>query len=90
MASKISNTFAVVADRLFNIGLETNDSKHRVVFHTLRHTFASWLAIEGTPIYTIQKLMGHKDISQTMRYAKLSHDVATEAVRSLEGKYISA
>lgn len=86
--SKVSNTFAIVADTLFNAGLETNDSKHRVVFHTLRHTFASWLAIEGTPIYTIQKLMGHKDISQTMRYAKLSHDVATEAVRSLESKYL--
>jgi integrase len=86
--TKVSVTFAVIADRLFNIGLNSADSKHRVVFHTLRHTFASWLAIDGVPIFTIQKLMGHKDISQTMRYAKLSQDIAVEAVRNLEGRYI--
>lgn len=38
------------------------------------HTFASYLAINGTPIFTIKELMNHKDIEQTMRYAKLSPD----------------
>jgi site-specific recombinase XerD len=57
----------VIQDRLrkifktyFNQGLENDDRKNRVVVHTLRHTFASHLAINGTPIYTIQKLMNHK------------------------------
>ncbi len=63
-----------VLDLLFNQGLEIDDSKNRVVIHTLRHTFASHLAINGTPIFTIQKLLNHKDIKQTMRYAKLSPD----------------
>jgi len=30
--------------------------------------------------------MGHKDITQTMRYAKLSPDIGTNAVRNLEKK----
>lgn len=55
----------------------------KVVIHTLRHTFASHLAINGTPIFTIQKLMNHKDIKMTMRYAKLAPDSGREAVVNL-------
>lgn len=57
-------------DKNFNAELRRN----KVVIHTLRHTFASQLAIVGTPIYTIQKLMNHSDIKMTERYAKLSKD----------------
>ena len=39
-------------NELFNQGLEKDDSKNRTVIHTLRHTFASHLAINGTPIFT--------------------------------------
>lgn len=72
-----------VLNRLFNEGLDTSDRKNRVVIHTLRHTFASHLAINGTPILTIQKLMNHADIAQTMRYAKLAPDQGSEAVKGL-------
>ena len=72
-----------VLDVLFNEGLDVSDSKNRVVIHTLRHTFASHLAINGTPIFTIQKLLNHKDIKQTMRYAKLSPDSGREDVNSI-------
>lgn len=72
-----------ILDDLFNEGINTNDRKNRVVFHTLRHTFASHLAINGTPIFTIQKLMNHKDISMTMRYAKLAPDSGREAIENL-------
>jgi integrase len=57
--------------------------KNKVVIHTLRHTFASHLAINETPIFTIQKLMNHKDIKMTLRYAKLSPDSGREAVLKL-------
>jgi len=70
-------------DFLFNGDLDKYDTKNRVVVHTLRHTFASHLAINGTPIYTIQKLMNHKDIKMTLRYAKLSPDSGRDAVVSL-------
>lgn len=61
-------------DTLFNTELKSDDRKNRVVIHTLRHTFASHLAINGTPIFTIQKLMDHAKIEQTLRYAKLAPD----------------
>lgn len=60
-----------ILDNLFNQDIHENDAKNRFVIHSLRHTFASNLAIKGTPIYTIQKLMNHKDINSTLRYAKL-------------------
>lgn len=69
-----------ILDELFNEGLERNDSKNRVVIHTFRHSFASNLAIKGTPIYTIQKLLNHKDINMTLRYAKLSPNSGKDMV----------
>ncbi|MFX4239971.1 tyrosine-type recombinase/integrase [Aliarcobacter butzleri] len=70
-------------DELFNNDIDDNDRKNKIVFHSLRHTFASHLAINGTPIFTIQKLMNHKDIRMTLRYAKLSPDSGREAVINL-------
>lgn len=70
-------------DELFNQGLDSKDIKNRVVIHTLRHTFASLLAIKGTPILTIQKLLNHKDINMTLRYAKLAPDNGKDEVIKL-------
>lgn len=41
-------------------------------FHDLRHTFCSWLAMEGQPIHNIMRLARHKDIKMTLRYSHLS------------------
>ena len=73
-----------ILNDLFNIGIDLEDRKNKVVIHTLRHTFASHLAINGTPIFTIQKLMNHKDIKMTLRYAKLSPDSGREAILNLD------
>jgi integrase len=72
-----------ILDDLFNEGLDTKDAKNRTVIHTLRHTFASHLAINGIPIFTIQKLMNHSDIKMTMRYAKLAPDSGKVAIQGL-------
>jgi len=79
----IQNRLKPVLDRLFNQGLDIRDAKNRVVIHTLRHTFASQLAIKSVPIFTIQKLMNHADISMTMRYAKLAPDSGRDVVKGL-------
>lgn len=72
-----------ILDSLFNQGLEDHDITNRAVIHTLRHTFASHLAINGTPIFTIQKLLDHSDIKQTLRYAKLAPDSGKDNVQGL-------
>jgi integrase len=52
-------------------------------FHDLRHTFASHLAIAGVSILVIKELLGHKDLSMTMRYAHLSPDARKAAIMTL-------
>ena len=47
------------------------------VFHTLRHSYATWLAEAGVPIRDIMALCGHKRIETTLRYAKAT-DAALE------------
>ena len=49
-------------------------------FHDLRHTFASRLVMSGVDLPTVQALMGHKDISMTLRYTHLSSDHKQRAV----------
>ena len=53
-------------------------------FHDLRHTFASRLVMGGVDLATIQKLLGHKTINMTLRYAHLSNVHLQDAVKVLD------
>jgi Phage integrase family len=54
--------------------------------HTLRHTFASRLAIAGIGLRTIQELGGRKEIRMVLRYADLSDQHRADAVETITGK----
>ncbi len=81
---RISKTFNRTLDDLgFNDGVI--DSRQKVIFHTTRHTFASWLVQRAVPLYTVAKLMGHADIRMTQRYAHLAPDNEKGAAMLLQG-----
>ncbi|MBT4405509.1 MAG: site-specific integrase [Acidiferrobacteraceae bacterium] len=42
--------------------------------HDLRHTFASWLVMDGVPLYEVSKMLRHSSIKMTERYAHLAPD----------------
>ncbi len=79
---EISNVFDRVTEKL-GFNKDVTDRRNKVVAHTLRHTFASWLAMQGETIITIQKLMGHSNLEMTLRYAHLSPSHEREAVIKL-------
>lgn len=54
------------------------------VWHDLRHTFCSRLAMAGVPLRTIQELAGHARIETTERYAHLSKSHLHEEVKKLD------
>ena len=81
---RISKTFNRTVDDLgFNDGVI--DGRQKVIFHTTRHTFASWLVQRSVPLYTVAKLMGHSDIRMTQRYAHLAPDNEKGAAMLLQG-----
>ena len=56
-------------------------------FHDLRHTFASMLVEGGVDLYTVQRLLGHKDGKMTQRYAHLTQSRLINAVKVLDGSH---
>jgi integrase len=57
--------------------VETEDDA--IAWHTLRHTFASWLVIRGTSLRVVQDLLGHASIRQTERYSHLAPNLTHHA-----------
>jgi integrase len=83
----ISSAFRKAVNRLeFNNSI--TDSRQIVTFHTLRHTFASWLALQGETILTIKDLLGHKTLAMTARYAHLMPEHKRQATLNLEKNFL--
>jgi len=86
---KISNTFDhAVTDLGLNVGV--TDSRDRLVFHSLRHSFASWLVENGVDLYTVKTLLGHQSITMTERYSHLGQTTLSDAVRKLDASMKTA
>jgi integrase len=81
--TSISRTFDRVVESLgLNQGVK--DRRLRFVFHSCRHTYASWLVQSGVDLYAVAKLLGHKTIVMTERYSHLSPEVFTTATDALQ------
>lgn len=80
---RVSNAFQrAVTDLKLNEGV--TDPRQKVVFHSLRHTFASWLVEAGTDLYVVQKLMGHASFEMVQRYSHLGENSLQLAVKRLD------
>jgi integrase len=47
-------------------------TRRYIVFHDLRHSFASHCVMNSGDVFKLQKTLGHRDIKMTMRYAHLA------------------
>ena len=54
-----------------------------ITFHCARHTHATLLLTNGVDIYTVSKLLGHKEIKTTQVYARIIDEKKKEAVNKI-------
>jgi integrase len=73
---------SVYTRRLFE-GLGIADAS----FHSLRHTAASWLVMQGVDLYAVGQLLGHRTPRMTQRYAHLSPQYMAGAVGKLDSVF---
>ena len=55
-----------------------------ITFHCFRHTFATLQLFNGTDIYTVSKMLGHKDLKTTQIYAKIVDDSKRKAANKIK------
>jgi integrase len=80
------NTSKVFQKVTTELGLNKGitDPRDRVVFHSLRHTYASWLVSQGLDISVVGALLGHKTPAIANRYARVSPEAKRAALDPLE------
>lgn len=57
-----------------------------ITFHSFRHTFATLQITLGTDIFTLSKMLGHRDIKTTQIYAKIIDEKKREAANKIKLK----
>ena len=77
----ISESMGVWSTLRKRVGIED------VRLHDLRHNFASHAVLNGVPLPTVARLLGHRQVSMTLRYAHV-HDNEVEAAAERIGKII--
>jgi integrase len=68
----------VLKDWIKDAGIE-----RKITFHCFRHTFATLQLLAGTDIYTVSKLLSHKNLTTTQIYAKVVDQKKRDAVNRL-------
>jgi len=80
---QISDTFNRSVAKL-GLNDDISDRRQKICFHSIRHSFASWLAIQGEDLLVIKELLGHRDLSTTQRYSHLSKNRLHSATDELD------
>lgn len=77
----LSNGFKIYRDAVGFTG--------RVTFHSLRHSFASWLMMLGVNLFSIKRLLGHASLDELDTYAELCEDYLLGDARSIQRQMLT-
>lgn len=89
MITEVSSTFRrIVTSTDLNINI--SNTRDKIVFHSLRHTFASWLVQHGVPLIVVSNLLGHKSLQMTMHYSHLAPENDIKAINFISDTLLSS
>ncbi len=63
--------------------IKAADITKRISFHCSRHTFGSLQVDAGTSVYTVQHMLGHKNVSTTQIYANMADESKRESINRI-------
>lgn len=64
--------------------IESAGLSKKISFHNFRHSYATLQLANGTDIYTVSKLLGHKNVSTTQIYTKILDKNKIEAANRIK------
>lgn len=76
------HSISLIEDTLKRWTTEAGIKKH-ITFHCGRHTFATLMLDLGTDLFTVSKLLGHRDVKTTQIYAKILDKNKQQAVSKI-------
>jgi site-specific recombinase XerD len=75
-------------DRLLPIWVKDASIEKHITFHCFRHTYATLQMAAGTDIFTVSKMLGHKNIKTTQIYTKIIDEKKRETTNKITFKRI--
>lgn len=76
--------YSAYQNRILHKWVEQAGITKKITFHCFRHTFATLQLTAGTDIYTVSKMLGHKDLKVTQIYAKIVDDSKRKAANRIK------
>mgnify|MGYP003592232818 FL=1 len=73
-------------DRLIPIWIGDAAIEKHITFHCFRHTYATLQMAAGTDIFTVSKMLGHKNIKTTQIYTKIIDEKKRETTNKISFK----
>lgn len=92
MKGPIPRVYSRLASQFETFTEDLLDQDKRITFHRLRHTYATSLLSGGVSIVSIMKLLGHRRIEMSLRYAQITpthlRDEYFRAIAAIEQNFL--
>jgi len=75
--------YSAYLNRQLTEWLKDADITKEITFHSFRHTYATLQLANGSDIYTISQMLGHKNLKTTQIYAKIVNELKTQTTNKI-------
>lgn len=80
-------TYSAYSNKHLALWLGLAGIKKKITFHCFRHTYATLQLSNGTDIYTVSKMLGHRSLKTTQVYARILDQAKRDASNKIILKF---